>query len=200
MTFRTSEATDKIVPALIALYAECPQIGKDAKNPAFGGSPYATLEQVDKVLRPVLKTCDLMVMHTAHGQGDERYLCTRLWHVSGQWIENDTPLIMTAGNKVGPQVAMTGITYAKRYGLLSIVGAVAGGEDDDGNSAQGVGGRAADGSSVRQKGAKRMVAFEDESCVHCGHEIVRGEAIVRNLQNNNAVHEDCYKELMEKKG
>lgn len=60
-------------------------------------------------------------------------LTTILMHDSGEWISQDLTMPLA---KVDPQGYGSAITYARRYALASVLGIVAG-EDDDGNAATG---------------------------------------------------------------
>jgi len=57
---------------------------------------------------------------------------TRLLHVSGQWVEAYTA--MPSDRQGGPHGQGSAYTYARRYGLLALLGISA--TDDDGQAAQ----------------------------------------------------------------
>jgi hypothetical protein len=61
------------------------------------------------------------------------YLRTEIWHTTGKVVENDYPIISS-----GPtaQNFASGVTYARRYGLMLALGICAE-EDDDANVADG---------------------------------------------------------------
>lgn len=64
---------------------------------------------------------------------------TMLMHESGQWIEFSPltlPLIPDSRNEITAQIVGSGVTYAKRYSLSSMLG-LASEADDDGNTASG---------------------------------------------------------------
>lgn len=65
-------------------------------------------------------------------EGKTVIVLTILGHSSGQWISNITELKPT---KTDPQGMGSAITYARRYGLMSIAGIAP--EEDDGNAASG---------------------------------------------------------------
>jgi hypothetical protein len=97
-----------------------------------GGSysfEYATLDAILDSLRPVLSKHGLALISAVDGS-----VCTtRLIHTSGQWIETSIP-IMVAGS--GAQAYGSAITYARRYGISSLL-PIAAEEDDDANAAEG---------------------------------------------------------------
>lgn len=104
---------------------------KGASNPFFKSS-YADLNSVINAVKAPLNRNGLSFIQ--HPVSTERSIgvCTRIMHVSGEWIEQEFYLPLT---KADPQAAASLITYARRYGLQSICGIPA--VDDDGNAASG---------------------------------------------------------------
>jgi hypothetical protein len=122
---KTSENTDKIIPAYIKAEHEVGAVKKTASNPHFR-SKYADLEAVMDACSGALANNGLAVWQSiSDGQ-----LITRLFHTSGQWMEGHTPLIIAKNDMQGLGSAFT---YARRYGLMAILGIAP--EDDDGNAA-----------------------------------------------------------------
>ena len=143
----------ELAKALVLVQGEMGTIPKDSTNPFFR-SKYADLATVSGVLIPILtkyglsvsqlcSTSDKIGQHTEEFVDSKSgriyktivpYLClkvrTVLMHVSGQWIAGE---LETAIAKNDPQGIGSAITYARRYSLMAIVGAVAD-EDDDGNA------------------------------------------------------------------
>ncbi len=122
-----------LLTALLAVQAELPNISleKKGKNPAFK-SKYLTLDGLHRAIIPLLNRHSLVwttqPAHTAEGP----YLGYALIHApSGERIEGMMPLMLDKQNSQGLGSA---ITYARRYSLLSVIGAV-GDEDDDGQKA-----------------------------------------------------------------
>ena len=120
---RTSEATDKIVPAFIAAEHEVGAVKKTATNPHFK-SKYADLDAVMDACTEALKAHGLGVWQSATEDGSR--MVTRLYHESGQWIEGYTPLIIGKNDMQGLGSAYT---YARRYGLMAALGIAP--EDDE---------------------------------------------------------------------
>jgi len=109
----------------------------DIENPPLAGranyGKYALLVDCLKVSRKALSPHGLALtqMVSTDAEGDK--LVTRIVHVSGEYIQDDgTPLL--CDNKSNPQKMGSAITYARRYGLCSILGIV-GEQDDDGQAA-----------------------------------------------------------------
>lgn len=134
---RTSETTDKVAPALVAIQGA---VGRTVGKSSEGhGYRYAELADVLRLVHDAL---------TEHGcalvssQPDAHHVVTRLLHSSGQWIEVAAALSVEAvevageGNKRaphGPQAAGSAYTYGRRYGVMALLGLA--GEDDDGAAA-----------------------------------------------------------------
>lgn len=101
-------------------------IRKDSKNPHFK-SKYASIESVLDAIREPLKKCGLVVVQKSRGDGLETILADI---DDGQEITSFVPYIVAKQDMQGLGSA---ITYARRYGLVSILGLEQ--EDDDANMA-----------------------------------------------------------------
>jgi hypothetical protein len=124
---KTSTDTDKIVPAYIKAEHTVGSVKKTASNPHFK-SKYANLEAVMEACSEALDKNGLAIWQSITEEGDR--MITRLYHTSGQWMEGYTPLIIAKNDMQGLGSAYT---YARRYGLMAIMGIAP--EDDDGNAA-----------------------------------------------------------------
>lgn len=92
---------------------------------------YATLSGIMDMIRKPMADNGLYIGHSL-GEDDKGAICeTRVIHNSGQWISCWVPVI------VAPEANAQGwgaaITYAKRYGICTLL-AVTADEDDDGNA------------------------------------------------------------------
>ena len=121
---------DKLAPALVALQSEMKPVAKTATNPFFKSS-YAPLPEVMEAAQPLLAKHKLAISQFVTHLGDTSALRTILLHESGQSLQDVQPLLLT---KQDPQSQGSAITYARRYGVMAVLGLVAD-EDDDGNSA-----------------------------------------------------------------
>jgi hypothetical protein len=122
---------DKLAPALVGLQADLMPVAKTADNPFFKSS-YAPLTEVMKSVQPLLAKHKLAVSQwVTYLDGGQSALRTILIHESGQTIEDVQPLLLS---KQDPQGQGSAITYARRYGVMAVLGIVAD-EDDDGNAA-----------------------------------------------------------------
>jgi hypothetical protein len=113
-----------LIPALIKAQSEFPPVTKDAQNPHFKNN-YASLENVINCTNKALMSNGLCVVQTMENDS----LRTTLYHVSGESI---TGVQTLHPSKNDPQGWHGAQTYARRYGMLSILGIAS--EDDDGNS------------------------------------------------------------------
>ena len=135
----TSEATDKIAPLLVAALNEfsCLAPGGTANVPTKAGGSYSysylTLPQTLDQAREILSKHQLAFHQDVSGEGQRVFVTTRIWHVSGQWVESAATPMPAAG---GAQDIGSSITYGRRYNLLAFLGIAAAGDDDDGKRAQ----------------------------------------------------------------
>lgn len=166
----TEANNGSLAGAMLAVQAEAPTLQKDGRNPAFGGSRYATLHTVVETIRPKLVEHGLLwtTLPTTneHGQPALRY---RLEHVStGKAIEDTAPLLL---GKVDSQGLGSALTYMRRYTLCAVLNLVAD-DDDDGNAAAQ--GAVADPVSRRGAPTDKQLAF------------LRRLATQNNIQNQPA--------------
>lgn len=132
-TDQTMSATiGKLAEALSKAQSEMEGATKDSNNP-FYHSTYADLTSVWDACRKPLTKHGLAVVQTMGGGGDVTVITT-LCHTSGEWIKGSLTMRPV---KSDPQGIGSCITYARRYSLAAIVGICP--EDDDGNSASGLG-------------------------------------------------------------
>lgn len=120
--------------ALIAAQAEMgASVTKDSKNPFFK-STYATLNAVLETVVPVLNAHKIFVGQLpALEANGEQVIVTTLTHESGQFMNSTMRVTLAKMND--PQAAGSGISYARRYALMSMLSL--GAEDDDGEAAMG---------------------------------------------------------------
>ena len=143
-------ALDKLAPALVALQADLKPVEKSAANPFFK-SKYAPLPAVMQVVQPLLARHKLAVSQFVTHLDGQSALRTLLIHESGQLLEDTQPLLLPQTHEEDkwdrdaqqlvtrfvvptPQDQGSAITYARRYGVMAVLGLVAD-EDDDGNAA-----------------------------------------------------------------
>ena len=117
-----------IAAALAKANTELTNPHKDARAETgqFGYS-YATLDAITQAIRPILAKHGLSVMQDVQIVEGRLAVTTTLLHASGQTISFG-PLIGTTGTTW--QQVGSGISYARRYQLLSALGLAAGDDDD----------------------------------------------------------------------
>lgn len=99
---------------------------------------YAPLETIMAAVRGSLAANELgLTQGVVVTDKGEEMLRTTLIHASGQWIANEVPVLVAAGEN-GAQAYGSALTYARRYAITAILCVVAD-EDDDGNLAEGNG-------------------------------------------------------------
>lgn len=118
-----------IYAALAAAQMQMGKALKDSANPAFK-SKYADLASVMDACMGALNGNGIAVFQPTVDDESGRYVKTILAHVSGQTLECRVPLIVQKNDMQGYGSA---VTYARRYGLMSMAGIAP--EDDDGNAA-----------------------------------------------------------------
>lgn len=104
---------------------------------------YATLDAIRNATMPALAEQGLAVSQALTDWGDNYAVETTLYHSSGEWISNVTPMFVTGrrskdGSVMPPgnQELGSAQTYARRYGLSALL-CITADEDDDGNHADG---------------------------------------------------------------
>ena len=120
----------QIASALLKAQTEMSNPVKGNSNPFFK-SKYADLNSVREATIPVLNANGIIVLQPmVHIEG-RNFVKTVLMHESGESIESFTEILYNKTNDA--QAQGSGITYARRYGLQSMV--CVGADDDDGNAA-----------------------------------------------------------------
>lgn len=122
-----------IAAALLKAQGLMSNAKKGSDNPYFK-SRYADLNAVREAVIPPLTECGIVVLQPIVSIDGKNYVRTVLIHAeSGQTVESLTEIVYKSPND--PQQYGSGITYARRYGLQSLV--CIGADDDDANGAQG---------------------------------------------------------------
>ena len=127
-----SEKIDLVSSALVKAQSEMGNASKSSANPFFK-SKYADLNSIREAIMPALANHKLSIMQPMVVQDGKNYIETLIVHESGQYIGGITEVICAKVNDA--QNFGAGTTYARRFGLQSLV--CVGADDDDGNSASG---------------------------------------------------------------
>lgn len=127
---RLSDSIKEIAIALAKAQSKIEHALKTSENIHFT-SKYADLAAVMDACRGPLTENGLSFFQSPTLMTDHKWvLITRLLHTSGEWIENDVPIMNSQGSA---QSFGSALTYARRQGLTSLVGIAQ--DDDDGNAA-----------------------------------------------------------------
>jgi len=127
-----SEAIDQVSSALVKAQSEMGNASKSSANPFFK-SKYADLNSIREAIMPALANHKLSILQPMVVIDGKNYIETLVVHESGQFIGGITEVICAKQNDA--QNFGAGTTYARRFGLQSLV--CVGADDDDGNSASG---------------------------------------------------------------
>lgn len=130
-----SEDIKELAIALCKAQSQMSFASRDSEN-GYYKSKYADLYSVWEACREPLNKNGLCVVQQVNGLSEcgGIVLNTLLVHTSGQWIKS--VVVMTPSDNK-PQTYGLCLSYARRYGLSSLVGVVQ--DDDDGNCASGIG-------------------------------------------------------------
>lgn len=97
---------------------------------------YTTLDAVLDEVRPKLAAAGIAILQPLVWHDGKPFVSTRLLHSSGQWIEHEVPVVVEDGRMSETQAFGSAMTYARRYGLESLL-PIAAEYDDDGVEAGG---------------------------------------------------------------
>ena len=105
---------------------------RSSNNPFFK-SKYASLEDIQKHIKPHLQKAGLVVTQANVVIDGAPYVESRVWEVSsGEYISSQFPVIV---GKVSAQDYGSAVSYAKRYSLSGLLNLIVADEDDDANAA-----------------------------------------------------------------
>jgi hypothetical protein len=133
---QTSEHVETILPALHRAKQAFQPALKTAVNPHFR-SKYVDLASVIDATEEALSKEGLLLLQGVEGdiQHAAVSVTTRLFHVSGEWIETSLTLPAGGPQRYDAQTVGSAITYGRRYSYMAILGIAP--EDDDGSTAAG---------------------------------------------------------------
>lgn len=126
----TSTTITTLIPALGRAKFMMGKVALNSVNPHFK-SKYADLNSLLEASAQALAANDLVIVQMPSQDAIGYYVETTLYHTSGEFLSGKTYINPT---KNDPQGLGSAITYAKRYGLGSLLG-LNGEPDDDGNAA-----------------------------------------------------------------
>ena len=127
-----SETISQLAVALVKAQAEMGNASKGAANPFFK-SKYADLNAIREAALPVLSKHNLSIIQPTVTIDGKKFVETIIMHESGEYLGGHTEILSV--KEFDAQAQGSGISYARRYGLQSLL--CIGAEDDDGESAIG---------------------------------------------------------------
>ena len=109
---------------------------KDSTNDFFNRHKYASFEACLDAIKPALHEHNFILLQSNNRDELGDYTETKFVHKTGQELTTKVYLVLDKKNMQGVGSA---ITYAKRYGILTLAGIEPEvKDDDDGNKASGV--------------------------------------------------------------
>lgn len=126
-----SDNINELASAMASAQSMMAPAKKTQSNPFFK-SKYADISAVWEAAQSALNSNGVSVIQGGTIDADgQHYIETMLTHSSGQWISSFEQILCK--KKDDPQAHGAAVTYARRYGLLSMLSLPC--EDDDGESA-----------------------------------------------------------------
>jgi len=177
MSFESSEQINELATAFAKAQAEFAVASKDKENPHFKSS-YADLTSCLEAVKGPLAAHSLSVMQLPRVEGQNAEVKTILLHASGQWISSTLSMPSSRNNAQGLGSALT---YAKRYGLMAMLGITTEEEDDDGNAACASG-------QQQQKQKAQVKLYDNNNTVHQEH-------LVKFLDTHKVVPASYYEQV-----
>jgi hypothetical protein len=147
-----SDEIAKLATALAKAQGVIEDAEKDSLNPHFQ-SRYASLASVRHAVRKPLSDNGIAYLQLPRANDKSIEIRTVLLHESGEFISET--LEMPVGQML-PQAIGSAISYARRYGLVSILG-LASDENDDGEIAHGRPGRKSESNPAAPAQARERV-------------------------------------------
>jgi len=143
-----SESIKELAGALAKAQGAMRPAEKNSVNPHFKNR-YADLASILDACRSALAANGLAILQCPRAGELE----TILAHASGEWVSAITPIL---ADKPGPQPYGSGLTYARRYALSSMLGIAA--DDDDDAEAATSNGRHAEARARADESARAHAA------------------------------------------
>ncbi len=154
-----SETITKISAALLKAQKQIGAAKKGDTNPFFH-STYASLGSVMEACKEALNENGITVLQPIMEASVE----TVLLHESGEWLASSTPIVSTKAHD--PQALGSAVSYAKRYGLQSMVFIPS--EDDDGERAMARKKPSTQRPPIVSRAENADSDVNQDKCPHCG--------------------------------
>jgi len=187
---KMSDTIAELATALSKAQGQIDDATKTGLNPMFK-SRYADLAAIRSVIREPLAVNDLVVMQFPRTFDNCVEVETMIIHNSGEYMSETLRLPV---NKWDAQGIGSAITYARRYGLMSMLTIAS--EDDDGNAAvQRPAPQAATAPAPKQKKISDDVRDEVMQAARKGSEALRAKWAALNADDRASFVGEDLKEL-----
>jgi len=187
---KMSDTIAELATALSKAQGQIDDATKTGLNPMFK-SRYADLAAIRSVIREPLAVNDLVVMQFPRTFDNCVEVETMVLHNSGEYMSETLRLPV---NKWDAQGIGSAITYARRYGLMSMLSIAS--EDDDGNAAvQRSAPQAAPAPAPKQKKVSDDVRDEVMQAARKGSEALRGKWAALSADDRTSFVGEDLKEL-----
>ena len=134
-----NDAKARFNSAMHAAQMEMPRVRRDGTIDlgTKGSIPFSSYEEVDRVLRPILKKHELSVSYRVEPRDGGQLVVAEVMHSAGHMREYPFPTIPDAGpGRNALQAIVSGSQYGKRNALMNAFNIVREGVDDDGKTAE----------------------------------------------------------------
>ena len=131
-----SNNEENINPELLAAIAEfhktCPPITKGGEGFIRKAYRYATLDDINRIINPLLASQGLFL---THNPTLDNTLISIIYHINGGRLAVSSAITIDQTQKNGAQAWGSALTYIKRYHTCAMLNLVTGDYDDDGRDA-----------------------------------------------------------------
>ena len=124
---------------------------------------YAEWDKLVPVVLPILNASGFVVIQAPKDAPNRVVVETVIQHISDEWCSGDFGIDMPVN--ANAQAYGSALSYAKRYGLLSMIFAVVGDEDDDAAKASAARDRNIGNGFSREDRARKLAQTEIASCM-----------------------------------
>ena len=169
----------EILKSLQTFQQSVKPLKKNEDNPFFK-SKYASLDSIQKHIKPALTEAGLVVTQSCELSEGGLVLNTTVWHAaSGEKISSVFPIIV---GKQSAQEYGSAVSYARRYSLVGLLDLIVQDEDDDGAVASGT--TAPPNVSLTEDKYKAMIQFIAEGKVSDVEKAIKKYTMSETQKNN----------------
>lgn len=188
-----SESLTSFIPAMMVVQKTMPVL-KETKEVHAGSHTYsyAEWEKLVPILLPHLNSNGFVVLQSPRYVPNAVAVETVIFHLSGEWVSGEFGFDMPPN--ANAQAFGSALSYAKRYGFVTLVMGVVAGEDDDAARASAARDRNNGNGFNREDRARKLAQTEIASCM-------TNDALEEWWQENKAdisdLNRDVVKDIMD---